>query len=346
MRIYEDLRVVQSRLAVLQALAVALVALLVIQFWNLQVIRARHFRDLAENNRSRLVTLAAPRGALLDREGHVLVGNRPSFNIVLVPEHAMDLDRVVARLAATLEVGEAAIRERLARRQPYRPVVVKTDASLADVAALEARRLELPEVTVEVVPLRSYPLASAAAHALGRVGEITERQLELAEFKDLAAGSLVGQAGIESRYNRELMGRDGFRRVIVNSRGLEVREAERQAPLDGPSLTLSIDASLQAAVEKAFEGRAGSAVALDPRTGEVLAMTSTPAYDPNEFTTGIDASAWASLAQDPGTPLMNRVIQGTYSPGSTFKVIAATAALEEGVITPATTFYCPGYLAV
>jgi penicillin-binding protein 2 len=346
MRIYEDLRVVQSRLAVLQALAVALVALLVIQFWNLQVIRARHFRELAENNRARLVTLAAPRGALLDREGHVLVGNRPSFNVVLVPEHAVDLDRVVARLATTLGVGEAAIRERLARRQPFRPVVVETDAPLADVAALKARRLELPEVSVEVVPLRSYPLASAAAHALGRVGEITERQLELPEFKDLAAGSLVGQAGIESRYNRALMGRDGFRRVVVNSRGLEVQEAERQAPVDGPSLTLSIDASLQAAMEKAFEGRAGSAVALDPETGEVLAMTSTPAYDPNEFTTGIDADLWASLATDPRTPLMNRVIQGTYSPGSTFKIIAATAALEEGVITPATTFYCPGYLAV
>jgi len=347
-RIYEDLRVVQARLAVLQAVAVALVGVLVIQFWNLQVIRARHFRDLAENNRSRLVTLAAPRGALLDREGHVLVGNRPSFNVVLTPEHAVDLDRVVTRLAATLGMGEAALRERLARRQPYRPVVVKTDASLADVAALEARRLELPEVSIEVVPLRSYPLASAAAHALGRVGEITERQLDLAEFrgKGLAPGSLVGQAGVESRYNRELMGRDGFRRVIVNSRGLEVTEAERQVPEDGPSLTLSIDASLQAAVENAFEGRAGSAVALDPETGEVLAMTSTPAYDPNEFTTGIEASLWASLATDPRTPLMNRVIQGTYSPGSTFKVIAATAALEEGVITPATTFYCPGYLAV
>ena len=346
MRIYEDLRVVQSRLAVLQALAVVLVAALVLQFWNLQVIRARHFRGLAENNRSRLVTLAAPRGALLDREGQVLVGNRPSFNVVLVPENADNLDRLVARLSATLDVGEASIRERLVRRQPYRPVVVKTDATLADVAALEARRRELPEVSVEVVPLRSYPLASAAAHALGRVGEITERQLQLGEHKSLAPGSLVGQAGIESEYNREVMGKDGFRRVIVNSRGLEVAEAERQAPEDGPSLTLSIDASLQAAMEKAFEGRAGSAVALDPETGEVLAMTSTPAYDPNDFTTGIDADLWASLATDPRNPLMNRVIQGTYSPGSTFKVIASTAALEEGVITPATTFYCPGYLAV
>ena len=346
MRIYEDLRVVQARLAVLQALVVALVGVLVLQFWNLQVLRARHFRDLAENNRSRLVTLAAPRGALLDRHGQVLVGNRPSFNVVLNPEHAGDLDQVVSRLAAALGMGEAAIRERLARRQPYRPVVVKTDATLADVAALDARRRELPEVSIESVPLRSYPLASAAAHALGRVGEITERQLQLEEFRGLAPASLVGQAGLESRYNKELMGRDGYRRVIVNSRGLEVAEAARQAPEDGPSLTLSIDASLQAAMEKAFEGRAGSAVALDPRTGEILAMASTPAYDPNEFTTGIDAALWASLATDPQTPLMNRVIQGAYSPGSTFKIIAATAALEEGVITPSTTFYCPGYLAV
>ena len=217
MRIYEDLRVVQSRLAVLQAVAVVLVAALVIQFWNLQVIRARHFRGLAENNRSRLVTLAAPRGALLDRHGQVLVGNRPSFNVVLNPEHANDLDRVVSRLARAIGMGEAAIRERLARRQPYRPVVVKTDATLDDVAALDARRRELPEVSVEFVPLRSYPLASAAAHALGRVGEITERQLQLAEYQGLAPGSLVGQAGIESAYNRELMGRDGFRRVIVTA---------------------------------------------------------------------------------------------------------------------------------
>jgi penicillin-binding protein 2 len=346
MRIYEDLRVVQARVAVLQAIGVALVALLVIQFWNLQVIRARHFRELAENNRYRLVNLAAPRGALLDREGHVLVGNRPSFNVVLVPEHAVDLDRVVVRLARTLGMGEAAIRERLARRQPYKPVVIKTDAPLADVASLEARRLELPEVSVEVVPLRSYPLASAAAHALGRVGEISERQLQLPENKGVSPGSLVGQAGIESKYNRQLMGQDGFRRVIVNSRGAEVTEAERQVPQDGPSLTLTIDASLQETMEKAFAGRAGSAVALDPRTGEVLAMTSTPAYDPNEFTTGIDAATWASLASDPQTPLMNKVIQGAYSPGSTFKLVAATAALEEGVITPSTTFFCPGYLAV
>jgi penicillin-binding protein 2 len=196
------------------------------------------------------------------------------------------------------------------------------------------------------VPLRSYPLAAAAAHALGRVGEISERQLQLPEFEGLLPGALVGQAGLESQYNRRLMGQDGYRRVIVNSRGLEDREEARKLPKEGPSLTLTLDSRLQEAMDRAFRGRAGSAVALDPGTGEILAMTSTPAYDPNEFTTGIDPIPWGKLARDPDTPLMNRVIQGQYAPGSTFKVVMATAALEEGVITPATTHYCSGYLSI
>jgi penicillin-binding protein 2 len=347
MRIYEDLRVVQGRLGVLQSMVVGLVALLLIHFWNLQVVRGRYFRALAENNRTRAVSLAAPRGALLDRHGRVLVENRPSFNVVLTPEHSEDLDVAIARLSGALGVGEAALRERVARRaSPFHPVVVKTDASLEDVAALAARRLELPEVAVDVVPLRSYPLASAAAHALGRVGEITAGQIETQEFDGLEAGALVGQAGLESQYNRSLMGRDGYRRVVVNSRGVEVAEAERQPPLDGPSLTLTLDSALQTAAEQAFAGRSGSAVALEPETGEILAMTSVPAYDPNRFTTGVDAALWGRLSTDSATPLMNRVIQGQYAPGSVFKIVMAAAGLEEGVINPSTTLYCPGHLSV
>jgi penicillin-binding protein 2 len=345
-RIYEDLRVVQTRLGVIQSVVAGLVVVVALYFWNLQVVRARYFKELAENNRTRAVTIAAPRGPLLDRAGRLLVENRPSFNVVITPEHSDDFDRTVARVARALRVGEAQIRERVARRSaPFRQVVLKADASLADVAAIEARRLELPEVSVEVVPLRSYPLASAAAHTLGRVGEVTERQLQQADFAGIEPGSLVGQAGVESQYNRSLMGKDGLRRVIVNSRGLEVQEAERHEPVDGPPLTLTLDAELQKAAEAAFQGRSGSAVALDPETGEILAMTSTPAYDPNRFTTGIEAGLWQKLSTDSATPLMNRVIQGTYAPGSTFKLVTATAALEEGVLTPDTTFYCPGYLS-
>jgi penicillin-binding protein 2 len=346
-RIYEDLRVVQARLGVMQFVVLSLVTGLMAFFWYLQVLRGRHYRDLAENNRSRLVNIAAPRGPLLDRNGRVLVENRPSFNLVLTPEHSEDLDATIVRLGRVLQMGEAQIRERIARRgATFRRVVVKSDATAEDVATIEARRLELPETGVEVVPLRSYPLAEAAAHALGRVGEVTERQLQTAEFAGFEPGDLVGQAGIESQYNRSLTGRDGFRRVVVNSRGLEVDTAEREPPVDGPSLTLTLDMDLQKAMERAFAGRPGSAVALDPETGEILAINSTPAYDPNDFTSGVDATIWDGLRKDPETPLVNRVIQGQYAPGSLFKVVMALAALQEGVITPSTTFYCPGYLSI
>jgi len=345
-RIYEDLRALQARIGFLQVLTVALVVLLLGYFWYLQVLRGRYYRELAENNRIRTLAIAAPRGRLLDRHGHLLVENRPSFNLMLNPEDTDDIDGTLARLGRVLQAAEGPMREQLSRRDRLRPVTVKADASLTDVTALEARRLELPEASVEVIPLRAYPLAAAAAHALGRVGEVTERQLRSPEFAGLEARALVGQAGLELRYNRELMGRDGQRRVIVNSRGVEVAEAGRDDPAEGPDLTLSLDAELQRVMDRALQGRSGSAVALDPRTGEVLAMTSLPSYDPNEFSTGIDPAAWGRLASDPETPLMNRVIQGQYAPGSVFKIVMATAALEEGVVSRSTTFYCPGYLTL
>jgi penicillin-binding protein 2 len=346
LRLYEDVRALEPRLGALQAVALAVVLGLLGYFWYLQVLRARYYRELAENNRIRTVPLAAPRGPLLDRRGRVLVDNRASFNIVLHPDQFEDEDEVVTRLSAVLGIGEAQIRERLARRASFRPVTVKTDASLSDVAAIEARRLELPEASVEVIPLRSYPLAAAAAHALGRVGEVTERQLASPVFASLAPGALIGQAGVEYQYNHQLMGQDGRRRVVVNSRGVEVAEAERQPPRAGPSLTLTLDAELQRVMDEAFAGRAGSAVAIDPGTGEILAMTSLPAFDPNTFANGIEPALWNELATNEDTPLMNRVIQGQYAPGSVFKIVMTIAALEEGVITPQTTFYCPGYLSV
>jgi penicillin-binding protein 2 len=343
MRIYEDLRSVQTRLTVVQYATVIFFAGLIVIFWHLQVVRGRYFRDRAENNRRRDVSIAAPRGVLLDRNGHVLVDNRPSFNVVVNPESAGDLDRSVVRLSHLLHIGEGRIRELMVRRgAPFRQVVVKTDADMGDVAAVRARHLELPETAVEPVPLRSYPLGSAAAHVLGRVGEVTERQLQSAAYEGLGAGDLVGQAGIEAQYNRWLMGTDGVRQVIVNSKGLEVGQAKLQPPIVGPALTLSLDEGLQTAMEQAFQGRNGSAVALDPQTGEILAMTSIPSYDPNHFTTGIEAGLWNQLRNDPDNPLLNRTIQGQYAPGSVFKIVTTIAALEEGVITPETTFHCNG----
>ena len=347
MRLYEDLRCLHRRLGIVQAAVIAAIGLLLVYFWHLQVLRGKHYRDLAENNRIRSVVIPAPRGAVFDRSGRILVENRSSFNIVMTAEHNEDLRSSVERMATLLGVPSDQVRARMAGQGPrFRSVVVKSDATEADVALVEARRLEFPEATVDVVPMRSYPLGAGAAHSLGRVGEITDRQLQSALFEGIEPGIMVGQAGIEYQHNRLLMGHNGLRRVVVNSRGVEVAEAELVPPVDGPMVHLTIDLDVQAAMEEAMRDKAGSAVALDPETGEILGMVSNPAYDPNLFATGIDGTVWKNLIGDPQTPLVNRVIQGQYPAGSTFKVVTALAALQEGVITPNTRYFCPGYLNV
>ncbi len=347
MRIYEDIRLAQARVAVLQYAVVVACASLFVVFWYLQVLRGHHYRELADNNQVRQVPIQAPRGPMLDHSGAILVENQASFSLLLRPEDCPNLDATIATLSRLLRISESQIRERIARRgAPFQLVVVKANASPQDVASVVARRLELPQLEVNPVPLRSYPLGTAAAHALGRVGEITERQLGSEEYAGVRSGALVGQAGLEASYNRFLMGHEGVRRVIVNSRGVEVREEKRDAAVDGPQLDLTLDAALQQAMEQAFARRAGCGVALDPRTGAVLALVSRPSFDPNDFSTGIEPTRWARLMADPDTPLINRVIQGQYSPGSLFKIIVATAGLEEGIITPETTLHCGGQITL
>jgi penicillin-binding protein 2 len=346
-RIYEDLRVLQRRLTVVQTVLALALVLLAGYFWHLQVLRGRYYRELAENNRLRTVPIPAPRGQMFDRRGRVLAENRSSFNVVVTSEHREDLADALADLADIVDFDTAQVTDRLAQKGPrFRSLVVKADATEEDVARVEARRFERPEATVDVVPLRSYPLAAAGAHSLGHVGEITDRQLEVDRFAGIEPGSVVGQSGIELQYNRELMGRDGVRRIVVNSRGVEVAEAGREAPADGPAAVLNLDADLQKAFEEAMAGEAGSVVVMAAETGEVLSYLSLPAYDPNVFSLGIKPALWSSLMRDPQKPLINRPIQGIYPPGSTFKIVNALGALQEGVISPGTRFHCPGYLSV
>ena len=347
MRIYEDLRGLQRRVGVVQAVVALAIVLLVGWFWHLQVVRGRYYRELSENNRIRAIPIPAPRGPLFDRNGRILAENRSSFNVVLTTERRDELRQALARIATLISYDPAAVQERLNQQGPrFRSLVVKADATEEDVATIEARQLELAEASVAVVPLRSYPLGPGAAHVLGHVGEVTDRQLEQEGFTGIEPGTVVGQAGLELQYNRELMGRDGMRRIIVNSRGVEVTEAERVTPADGPPANLTLDLDLQLAFEEAMAGQSGSVIAMDPATGEVLAYVSNPGYDPNAFSAGIKPDEWTRLTRDPDKPLINRVIQGQYPPGSTFKIVSALAGLQEGVITPASRFHCPGYLAV
>jgi len=343
----EERKVPVWRITMLQVGAMAGFLLLAGTFWFFQVIQHEQFREMAENNHQRELALRAPRGVLFDRNGRVLVENRPAFNVSIVRLKTTDLDRTVRMLSAVAGVDERNVREIVDRHlhEPsYRPIVVIENATLAQVAAISARRLdfELPDVVVQQVPTREYPTNELGAHLFGYVGEATDSQVESDDL--LKSGDIVGQAGLEKAHNALLMGKDGARTVIVNSVGREMGELERTEPIEGRRLKLTIDYDVQKAIEDGFNasGFNGAAVVLDPQTGEVLGFSSRPAYDPNAFAAGIDRATWLRLNTDDLRPLQNRAIQGRYSPGSTFKMAVGLAALEEGVITPDFKVHCTG----
>ena len=341
----EDRRRITVRLTILQVSVIVTFAALAISFWFLQIVQHSRFEEMAENNHQRTLALRAPRGVLFDRNGKVLVENRHSFNISIVREHTKDLDRTIRLLAAVAGLDVAQVQQIVDRHRgepSYRPIVVIEDASLAQVAALAARRLdfELPDVVVQEVPTRQYPADALAAHVFGYVGEANDAQVG----DGITTGAIVGQSGIERVYNKLLMGEDGAKRVVVNSMGREIRTLEEIEPVEGRRVQLTIDYDLQKAAEEGFKhaGFNGSALIMDPNNGEVLSLVSLPAYDPNDFAAGIDRATWASLNTDALRPLQNRSIQGRYSPGSTFKIVVATAALEEGLVDPDYRVNCGG----
>jgi penicillin-binding protein 2 len=343
-QVVEDRRRLGTRLSLLKYLMMAVFSALAVSFWVLQIVQHAKFEEMAENNHQRTLALRAPRGMVLDRHGKVLVDNRDSYRISIVREHTKDLNRTVQVLAAVLGMDEEALRvivDRHRREPSYRPITIVQDATLAQVTAVTARRLELPDVLVEPVPTRKYP-ETMGAHLFGYVGEVSDAQV--AGDSGLKSGDIIGQSGIEKVYNAVLMGDDGARRVVVNSVGREIRTLEEDTPTEGHRVQLTIDYDVQKAIEDGFDSIRfnGAAVVLDPTNGDVLGFTSRPAYDPNAFASGIDRVTWASLTTDEDRPLSDRAIQGRYSPGSTFKMAIATAALQEGVITPDFKVHCTG----
>jgi penicillin-binding protein 2 len=284
---------------------------------------------------------------LLDRAGKVLVENQDTRNIALVREQTKNVGDVLHTLAEATGVPEAQLQETLNRRRrepTYRPIVLIENATPEQYIAVMARRLELPGIISQDVPARRYPASEMAAHLFGYVGEVTMAQMQRPDYDGIEAGSIVGQAGVELAYNKMLMGTDGAKTVVVNSVGREIKELDKQLPATGQPVQLTIDEDLQKATEDGFTaaGFNGAAVVLDPSNGEVLAFTSRPAYDPNEFAAGIKPAAWNALNADSLKPLQNRALQGRYSPGSTFKMAVALAGLEEGVITPDFKVHCSG----
>ena len=343
----DDRRSLTLRLSAIQYTVAVLFSILAIAFWMFQIASHEKFREMADNNHMRRLPLPAPRGVLFDRNGTVLVENQSMYNIALLREQTRDIDRTLHILAEATGADEAQMRETVNRRRrepSYRPIVLIENASFPQIAAFMARQWELPGIIKQQVPTRRYPPSAMAAHLFGYVGEITEAQLGRPEYQGIESGATVGQAGVEQSFNQYLMGADGDRIVVVNSLGREIDEVRTEPPVEGRRLQLTIDADLQKAAEDGFKhyGYNGAAVVLDPNSGEVLSLVSLPAYDPNTFAVGIDRATWSALNTDKLRPLQNRALQGRYSPGSTFKIVVATAALEEGVVTPDFRVFCPG----
>ena len=342
----DDRRNLSLRLSALQAVVAAVFAALAVAFWIFQVAEHQKFDEMADNNHRRRLPLPAPRGVLFDRNGKVLVENQNTFNIALDREQSGNIEDTLRVLAAATGADEAKMLETVNRRRrepSYRPIVLIENATIEQVIAFKARQLELPGIIKQEVPARQYPQSEMGAHLFGYVSEASEADLARPEYADVEAGSMVGKAGVEQEYNKLLMGKDGDRLVVVNSRGREMGTASRKDPIEGRRIQLTIDADIQRATEEGFAhfGYNGAAVILDPRSGEVLSFTSLPAYNPNQFAGGIDLADWNSLLTNDLKPLQNRALQGTYSPGSTFKIAVATAALEEG-ISPDFRVFCTG----
>ena len=344
-RFPEEERLPAWKIAFLQyTIAVAFLMLLG-GYWRLQIGQHRLLLDQAERNRIRYLPIIAPRGRILDREGRVLADSTPAFTILLTREGGAPLtpariEAIARGLRLDLEELQRQL-ERASHLPRFQPVVIKSLATPEDIAFVESHRLEYPEIDLIQVHQRIYPKHQAAAAVLGYVGEVSEEMIAR-RGSNYRPGDVAGRFGIEASYDSVLAGRDGTRRVVVDSRGREVGSLTTIEARAGNDLRLSLDLDLQMAGEALLGTRPGAVAVLDPRTGEVLAMVSHPAFDPNDFARRIDREEWKRLTSDPLKPMMNKAIQAQLAPGSVFKIITGAAALETGTVTPSFTISCPG----
>ena len=329
-----DDKVSEVRLTAAQYIILAIFLVLAYGLWRLQVMQSDLYATLAEKNRIRNVPILAPRGKILDREGRIIVDNYPSFSALLLRDSTRDLNADADAIAQGLHLDPDEVRTRIrhfSSMPQYQPIFLKEDITPDELAFIDAHRNELPELDTIVAHRRLYPRNGFIAHLVGYVGEVTEDMLNQPQFELYSPGDVVGISGVERQYNTALMGTNGARRALVNSHGREVGLLGETEAIPGKQLKLTVDIDLQIAAEEALEGRNGAIVAMDPRTGEILAMVSRPTFDPNNFAIRVSRDQWNKLVNDPDKPLLNKAIQAQLAPGSTFKIIMATAGLQEGI---------------
>ncbi|MFQ5736919.1 MAG: penicillin-binding protein 2 [Thermodesulfobacteriota bacterium] len=333
----------KDRVYIVYVVVVFAFFLLTVRFWYLQVKEHDNYTELALNNSTRLIKSPAPRGLVYDRTGVKIAVNRPGFDLYLVPEDVQDWDKTKEMLNRLVGLDPGKIDEKLkrARRRPrFQAVTLKEDLSWEETVLFESNKFELPGIILDVVPKRSYIYSQATAHVLGYLGEISESELrDNSGNGNYSVGDLTGKYGLEKSLEEELKGTNGGKEIEVDALGRKIKVVNWSPPYPGADVTLTIDIKTQLAAWRALKDHVGAAVAIEPSTGRVLALVSTPAFDPNALSSGISREDWIKLIRNPGKMLNNRAIQGLYPPASTFKPIHASAALEEAAVTPSTKIF-------
>jgi penicillin-binding protein 2 len=338
----------QKQYIILTGLMLLILLVYTVRLWQLQIIDGAKYRYQSENNRIRLEEIHAPRGIIFDRNGTPLVENRPAYHLLLIREDVQDMKKTIEEISALTghSVEELnSVVEANKNTPKFLPIRLLSDLDRDCLARIEAQRVRLPGVFIQLEPKREYRWNGTAAHLIGYLSEITENELRSKSYQGYFMGEDIGKYGIEGSYEKYLHGTRGGRQVEVDAIGRRMRLLDEVLPIPGRNLWLTIDIELQKVAESCLDGRVGSIVALDPNTGAVLAMANNPTFDQEKFIRGLTKEEWLGLSKDPRHPLLNRAISATYPPGSTYKPFVAIAALSEGVVTPDTNFHCPGFLA-
>ena len=333
-----------EKIILISYLLIAGFVVVLLRLWQLQVLQGSELRKISESNRLRVIGVLAPRGIIFDRNRIPLVKNTPYFCASVIPQE-FNKGNITA-LSQLLNVSEPELYDRITRKaaSPFTPVRVKEGLNFNEISVIEARRSDFPGLLIEVETSREYMYGSVGSHLIGYLGKLNPAQSNDPNFKDVPPEAFIGQWGVEKLYDKTLRGTAGQRIIEVDAVGREIRLLYETAPIKGSDLDLSIDIALQREAERAFEGRAGALVALKTDTGEVLGLVSSPSFDPNRFAKGVSYSDWKALMEDQKKPMLNRAIQSQYPPGSTFKILTAIAALEEGAIDTSTKADCRGGL--
>lgn len=344
-KIYEDLHPVLKRARLIFILVVVLFIFLMLNFWKVQILEHDEYWEKSEANRMREIALPYQRGLVLDREGIILANNTASFRVSLIRENCEDYDKSCRKIAQLLNIERQVLKERIKKYESlplFRPIVVKENLTFEEVAMIEARKLELPELILQSEPKRFYPFESLAAHVIGYLQELSPEEMKRDVYGERRLGDMVGKTGIEKQYETALVGNPGQLVEVVDSLGRGREELARREALKGQDLTTTLDFNLQEVAEEMLEGREGAIIVMDVRNGEILALASYPNFDPNKFINRFTSEEWLDLVNSPEFPLLNRAIGGLYSPGSVFKLVMALGALDSGTITDEDTFICRG----